>query len=120
MSAKLLSIQIGTSKLHTDDQGAWETAFFKESVTGSIFLGQLNLEGDAVFNTKHHGGPDQAVLMYSVDHYSHWQAELGQEFPFVAFAENLTVSGLDENTVCIGDIYQIGVVKVQVAKPHSF
>lgn len=81
MSAKLLSIQSGTPKTHTDDQ---------------------------------------AVLMYSVDHYSHWQAELGQEFPFVAFAENLTVSGLDENTVCIGDIYQIGVVKVQVAKPHSF
>ncbi len=116
MSAKLLSISIGTPKPHTDEQGIWETAFFKEVVTGPIFLGALNLEGDAVFNTKSHGGPDQAVLVYSADHYPIWQTELGQELPHGAFAENLTVSGLDENTVCIGDIYQIGAVQLQVTK----
>lgn len=118
MSAKLLSLQIGSPQKYTDEQGTWKTAFFKEPVTGPIFLGELNLAGDAVFNTKHHGGPDQAVLFYSADHYPIWQIELGQEFPFGGFAENLTVSGLDENTVCIGDIFQIGTVKLLVTKPR--
>ena len=48
MSAKLLSIQIGSPKTYTDEQGTWETAFFKEVVAGPIFLGTLGLEGDAV------------------------------------------------------------------------
>ncbi len=118
MKTKLVSIQIGQPKEYADDQGTWETAFFKEPVMGQIYLGERSLAGDAVANTKHHGGPEQAVLMYGADHYSLWQTELGREFPFGAFAENLTVSGLDENTVCIGDIFQIGAVKLQVTKPR--
>jgi MOSC domain-containing protein YiiM len=116
MSAKLLSIQIGTPKTYTDEQGTWETAFFKESVSGPILLGELGLAGDAVANTKHHGGAEQAVLLYSADHYADWQTELGLELPFGGFAENLTVRGLDETKVCIGDIYQVGPVKLQVTK----
>ena len=73
MSMKLQSIQIGQPQEYTDEQGIWETAFFKQSVGEPILLGALTLEGDAVFNTKAHGGPDQAVLLYSADHYSHWQ-----------------------------------------------
>ena len=118
MSAKLLSIQIGQPQTYTDDQGTWETAFFKEPVQGALFLGSLGLEGDAVANTKNHGGPEQAVLIYSADHYALWQAELGMDLPFGAFAENLTIRGMDETTVLIGDVYQIGEVKLQVTKPR--
>ena len=118
MSAKLLSIQIGQPQTYTDDQGTWETAFFKKLVHGPIFLRYLGLEGDAVANTKHHGGHEQAVLLYSAEHYACWQAELGREFPFGAFAENLTIEGMDETMVLIGDIYQIGAVKLQVTKPR--
>jgi MOSC domain-containing protein YiiM len=118
MKGKLLSIQIGQPQEYTDKQGAWKTAFFKEPVVGSIYLEKLNLEGDAVYNTKYHGGPDQAILIYSADHYPTWRSELGQELPFGGFAENLTVSGLDEHQVCIQDIYQIGEVQIQVSKPR--
>lgn len=118
MSTKLLSIQIGQPQTYTDDQGTWETAFFKKPVHGPLFLGSLGLEGDAVANTKHHGGPEQAVLLYSAEHYAHWQAELGLELPFGAFAENMTIEGMDENMVFIGNIYQIGTVKLQVTKPR--
>ena len=52
------------------------------------------------------------------NHYICWKAELEREFPFGAFAENLTIDGVDENTVFIGDIYQIGSVKLQVTKPR--
>jgi MOSC domain-containing protein YiiM len=118
MHPNLVSIQIGKTKTYQDGQGAWETAFFKEPITGPIFLGSLGLDEDAVANTKHHGGPEQAVLLYCAEHYPLWQAELGQGLPYGGFAENLTISGLDESTVCIGDTYQIGVVKLQVTKPR--
>lgn len=118
MNAKIVSIQIGQPQTYTDEQGSWETAFFKEPVTGSIELTPAGLIGDGVANTQHHGGPDQAVMLYSAEHYPLWQAELGKEFPFGAFAENLTVSGLDENTVRIDDVYQIGAVRLQVTKPR--
>jgi MOSC domain-containing protein YiiM len=118
MSAKLLSIQIGTPQIYSDEQGEWETAFFKKAVSGPIFLAELGLEGNAVANTQHHGGPDQAVLVYGALNYAHWQTDLGRELPFGGFAENLTVSEQDEASVCIGDIYQIGTVKLQVTKPR--
>ena len=118
MNANLISIQIGQPQIYTDEQGEWETAFFKVPVLELIALTKLGLVGDAVANTKHHGGPDQAVLLYSADHYSRWQAELDREFPFGAFAENLTIRGLDENNVYIGDIFQIGEVRLQVTKPR--
>jgi MOSC domain-containing protein YiiM len=118
MSVKLLSIQIGQPKTYTDEQGTWETAFFKTAVTDPIFLGKLGLEGDAVANTTHHGGPEQAVLVYSAEHYIAWQSELGVDFPYGGFAENLTMGGIDENMVCIGDIYQLSEVQLQVTRPR--
>lgn len=118
MHGALLSIQIGKPKTYSDDQGIWETAFFKEPVSGPIALTVTGLEGDAVADTEHHGGPEQAVLLYSAEHYPCWQAELGQELPFGGFAENLTISGLDEHSACIGDIYQIGTARLQVTRPR--
>lgn len=118
MSSNLIAVQIGQPQTYTDEQGSWETAFFKSPVEEPIFLNSLGLDGDAVANTKHHGGPEQAVLLYSADHYPYWQTELGREFPYGAFAENLTISDMDEDTVCIGDIYQIGVVRLQITKPR--
>jgi MOSC domain-containing protein YiiM len=118
MKARLQSIQIGQVRTYSDDQGSWETSFFKEPVCGPISLGSLGLEGDDVANKKHHGGPDQAVLLYSENHYHPWKSEYKVDFPFGAFAENLTIDGMDETSVFIGDIYKVGVVKLQVTKPR--
>ena len=113
---RLISIQIGLPKIISDDLGTWETAFFKEPVTGSIFLGENGLRGDEPANKVHHGGVEKAILMYSAEHYPLWETELGRAFPYGGFAENLTVTTLDENSVCIGDIFQIGDVILQVTQ----
>jgi MOSC domain-containing protein YiiM len=118
MNANLVSIQIGKPKSYTDDQGTWETAFFKEPVQGPLFLGELGLDGDGVANTAHHGGSEQAVLLYSADHYTCWQVDLGKDLPYGAFAENLTIRGMDESSVHIGDVLQIGTVELQVTQPR--
>lgn len=82
------------------------TAFVKESVNGPVRLTTLGFQGDNhVYED--HGGPDMAVLLYPIEHYEYWR-EVGLGLPAVgAFAENLTVTGLVETDVHIGDIFDL-------------
>ena len=121
-SGRLVSIQVGipTTCGQAEPEGAWSTGFFKRPVAGPVQVGQLNLEGDAQADLKHHGGPDKAVLAYSADHYATWQAELAwNDMSYGAFGENLTIRHVDETQVCIGDLWQIGDVVLQVSQPRE-
>jgi len=86
----------------------------------AVWMGSTNIEGDGQADRKHHGGPDMAVLMYASDHYSAWRVELPEVvLPPGAFGENLTVVGLDEGQVCIGDRFSIGEAIVEVSQPRN-
>jgi len=66
-----------------------------------------------------HGGPYKAVYGYPIEHYSKWRGELPElEFPMGAFGENLTVEGLDETTLHIGDRLRIGTSVLVVTQPR--
>jgi len=122
----VLSIQVGKPKsIGISEHAAnpmdrtWSSAIFKDVVKGPIWLGETNLEGDEQADLKHHGGPEKAVLAYASAHYPFWQGELGlPDIPFGGFGENLTVEGLTEANVCIGDTYEIGEAVVQVSQPR--
>lgn len=117
---ELLSIQVGKVQIQDYNGKEWVTAYKKQSVEGLVHVGKLNLTGDEQHHTKFHGGEHRAVLMYPAKHYDTWQSELERDLPYGSFAENFTVTELDEETVCIGDIYQIGDrVQVQVAQPRQ-
>jgi MOSC domain-containing protein YiiM len=122
---RLVSIQTGTPRtvgtLHAEDplERAFTSAIWKSPVTGPVFAGVLGLAGDAVADTKEHGGVDQALLMYAGSHYPLWEAELGRPMSPGAFGENLTVLGLDEESSCIGDVLAIGTVRLQVSHPRQ-
>lgn len=108
----------------------WETGFFKQPASGSVVLKRLGFEGDGVADQVNHGGKDKAVLCYSAEHYPVWREEFRQidaiaqriplnEFGPGAFGENLTTSGLSEDTVCLGDVYEVGTATVQVSQPRQ-
>ncbi|SRR5579862_243817 len=125
-SATLRSIQVGTPKNYglenaTDAHDKpWTTGFFKTPIAGPVFVGTTNLVGDGQADLKHHGGVDKAVLAYSADHYPKWREELRlPDMPFGAFGENLTISALSEESVCIGDIFRIGPVTFEVSQPRQ-
>jgi hypothetical protein len=113
--ARLVGIQVGRPIVHghKDAQDPldqpWRTGFFKLPVSGPVWLGRTNLFGDGQGNRRVHGGPDKAVLAYSANHYLAWRRELTRpDLPYGAFAENFTVDGLVEDTVCIGDVHRVG------------
>lgn len=122
----LISIQVGPVRdmepgPFDDGKGAaWRSAIVKTPVSGAVFVGIAGVAGDAQADDTQHGGIDRAVLAYSADHYSHWQAEIGN--PGMGpggFGENLTIAGLDETTVHIGDVYAIGDIVLQVSQPRQ-
>jgi MOSC domain-containing protein YiiM len=124
--AFLRSIQIGKPKNYGFESAAethdkpWTTGFFKTPVEGKIFVGKTNLVGDGQADLKHHGGIDKAVLAYSADHYSYWREALAMpDLPHGAFGENLTIAGLAEESVFIGDVFSIGPVIFEVSQPRQ-
>ncbi|HEX3274123.1 MAG TPA: MOSC domain-containing protein [Gemmatimonadales bacterium] len=130
MTARVLSVQVGRPETHPVPAGAgdgeddvqtfFRSAIAKRTVTGAVAVGQLGLEGDQVEDTRVHGGPDQAVLAYAAAHYPRWRMEWGRnDVTNGGFGENLTVDGLDELTVCLGDRWRIGTVLLEVTKPRS-
>jgi len=97
----------------------WTSAIWKEPVQGQVWAAREGLTGDQVVSTEHHGGPERALLMYSGEHYSLWRAEWDRKDVLPgAFGENLTVTGLSERSVCVGDVLQIGDVRVEVSGPR--
>lgn len=94
------------------------SAIVKQPVEGAVHMGHLGFAGDEQADQKHHGGPYKAVCIYSYDRYAYWEKELGRNLGPSAFGENLTVEGLDESNVQIGDIYRVGGALVQVVQPR--
>lgn len=119
---RLESIQIGQPRTYPAAPGreAWTSAVAKTPLPGRVWAGVLGLTGDAVADTHHHGGPFQAILLYSAEHYPDWRAEWNRpDLGPGAFGENLTVSGASEDSVCIGDLLQIGEARLAVTSPRT-
>ena len=75
-------------------------------------------DGDGQADRQHHGGPDKAVCVYPSDHYPYLERMLGRELAPGAMSENLTVSGIRETEVRVGDVFRAGEAFVQVCQPR--
>jgi MOSC domain-containing protein YiiM len=75
--------------------------------------------GDDVADHRGHGGPQKSVYAYPHEHYPLWTVELGDApLPVGVFGENLTVEGLSEEAVRIGDVLGIGSAELVVKRPR--
>jgi MOSC domain-containing protein YiiM len=113
------ALNIGLPKREIFGRKEFQTGICKQPVASAVFLSQQGFEGDGVADLRHHGGNDKAVCVYSIDHYPYWESKLGITMPAAAFGENLSVAGLHEDDVCIGDVYRIGTAEVQVSQPRQ-
>lgn len=98
------------------------TAIDKRPVTSRVFVAERGLHGDAQLDTKHHGGPLQAVYAYAAEDLDWWREHLQRDLPPGSFGENLTTSGLDVTGAAIGEQWRIGdgddAVVVEVTSPR--
>lgn len=121
---KILALHVGLPQVLPSKRGRTPTftsAIAKTTVAEgvAVALSRTNLDGDYQANRRYHGGPDKALCCYIADHYALWRRTILPELPYGAFGENLTLDGQTESTICIGDIYAIGAVRVQVSQPRQ-
>ena len=117
---KLLSINVSKPKPIQYGGKTIRTGIFKEPVSDTVMLREKNIDGDGQGDLRVHGGTYKAIYGYPFEHYAHWQQELQRDdLSYGQFGENLTVEGLLEEAVHIGDVFQIGAtVKLQITQPR--
>ena len=95
------------------------TGIFKEPVAGRVTVRRLNLDGDRQADLSVHGGPAKAVYAYPGEYYAFWREQFPEmELPWGMFGENLTIEGLQEESVHIGDRFQVGSAHLMVTQPR--
>lgn len=115
---KVLSIRIGVPRALALESGELLTGGAKAEVPEAI-LRFYGFEGDAVADRVHHGGADRAACVYPAAHYAWWKSDQGRDLSYGGFCENLTVEGLSEEEVRIGDILRIGEALAQISLPRD-
>lgn len=117
---KVISTNIGESRTISWQGKEVQTGIYKFPVETPIYLGSDDVVGDHVIDRRYHGGADKACYLYSQDHYSYWN-ELypALDWQWGMFGENLTIAGLDEAEVRIGDVFRLGQTVVRATQPRQ-
>ena len=117
--ARLLSVNVGLPRDIEWKGRTVRTAIWKNPVHGPCRVGRLNLEGDGQADLGGHGGEQRAAFVYQSESYRYWQERLNRtDFVHGQFGENLTIEGLPDDAVCIGDRFQIGSALFEVTQPR--
>lgn len=102
------------------------TGIFKKPVDVELAVSPMGLAGDEQADLSVHGGLSKAVYAYPVEHYPFWQTVRAQarvsgwDEPLApgALGENLTISGLLESGVFIGDVLRFPDCELAVSEPR--
>nr|WP_294863826.1 MOSC domain-containing protein [uncultured Pseudogulbenkiania sp.] len=96
-----------------------QSGIHKSLVATPLWLSEQGFDGDEQADRRVHGGPEKAVHHYPRDHYPAWIEQLATQ-PLLlapgAFGENLSTRGLTEESVCVGDVFELGQAVVQVSQ----
>ena len=115
----IVSAQVGKPRRIQWNGEEITTGIFKLPVAGRVPVRRLNLDGDAQADLRVHGGVKKAVYAYPSEHYPFWRDALpGTELPWGAFGENFTTTGVDEDSVHIGDAFRFGSALLRVTQPR--
>jgi MOSC domain-containing protein YiiM len=94
--------------------------------TPTLRLTEVNLDGDEQADQRVtpqggqvHGGVDQAVYAFPVEHYPAFERELGRALPPGFLGENLSIRGATEADTFIGDLWAWGDALLQVTAPRG-
>ena len=115
---KLISVNSGHERSIPNAKASGKTGIYKLPIKSPVLITSNGIPGDVICDTKHHGGPDQAIYIYGAADYQWWSQALGRELEPGTFGENLTISKLESAALRVGDILQIGEVRLQVTSPR--
>lgn len=132
-SGRLRAVNVGTVRRLPVAGRTVMSAFGKRAVTGPVAVGPLGLAGDEQADLTVHGGLAKAVYAYPAEHYPFWEqarrdagvtarADAGlleAALPSGALGENLTVEGLRESELWVGDRLLLPDCELVVSEPRQ-
>ncbi len=90
----------------------------KVALTGNVYITANGLEADNGIK-EYYQDTECALLHYAQEHYAFWHEHYPHATPDIIapgfFGENISSGGLTEKNVCVGDIFHIGAVELQVS-----
>jgi len=99
------------------------TAIAKQKCDGIQAVNSLGFLEDEQGDPSRHGGIEKAIHHYPFDHYRAWRSELGDDVPLLhgpgAFGENISSTGMTEESCCVGDIYRVGTCILQISQARQ-
>jgi MOSC domain-containing protein YiiM len=114
---QLESINVGRLETIDHNGKSFTTGICKYPVDGSVRLEEAGARDDVIIDVDNHGGPDQAIYVYSADDYDWWASETGREFFPGLFGENLTIRGMPPD-MNVGDRLLIGEAVLEATAPR--
>jgi MOSC domain-containing protein YiiM len=120
MTPVVASVQVG--RVAPLGPKAAPSGYVKTTVPGAVKVSSLGLSGDEQADLSVHGGPEKAVYGYAARHYSDWRVDFPEKANLLVaggMGENLTISGLDEGDICVGDVHRAGTALLQVCQPRQ-
>ena len=126
MGFTVQSVNVARARELSIDGRPVMTAIGKRSIPGPLVLDAMGLAGDEQADLSVHGGLSKAVYAYPAEHYPFWQtvraqagvAPWGDVLPPGTMGENLTLNGLLENQVWIGDVLRFAGCELAVSEPR--
>ena len=123
---RLLSVQVALAEpLLVEGYRTVLSGIGKRPVSGPVAVRTLGLDGDEQADPTVHGGRSKAVYAYPVEHYAFWreeQAKLGrppESLQHGTLGENLTIEGLLETEVYVGDVLRFPDCELRVTEPRK-
>jgi len=124
---QLLGIQTAHARRVNIHGRAVLTAIHKQHVMGLVTVQRLGLVGDEQADLSVHGGLDKAVYAYPSAHYPFWQDQraaaglcgIDDALAWGSLGENLTLSGVLERDVWVGDVLRFSHCALRVTQPRE-
>ena len=124
---QLLGVQVAPARRVKINGRSVLTAIHKQPTQGPVPVLPLGLGGDDQADLSVHGGLDKAVYAYPSEHYPFWRqaradagvSPLDDALPWGSVGENLSLQGLLENEVWIGDVLRFPHCALRVTQPRE-
>jgi MOSC domain-containing protein YiiM len=116
-SAHILGLFVG------EPEHRWEgkdpSAIRKSRADGQLEVTKTGIAGDKQADLAVHGGPEKALHIYPSEHYATWRKDFPEtDSTYVSggFGENISSKGFTEEDLCIGDVFSVGSVRLQISQ----
>jgi MOSC domain-containing protein YiiM len=124
---EVCSVNVARASLRVIGAREVLTAIGKRPTSGPVEVRALGLAGDEQADPSVHGGLSKAVYAYPLEHYAFWRvvraqarvAEWEAPLPPGSVGENLTLRGLLEVDMWIGDYLRLPHCTLAVSEPRQ-